>query len=300
MEFQIERGGKPRAFYLIGGNLAFMVLAIVLIASMGSTKGDIEWLDLIFEGSSTGVAFLLFAAASLVLISGAQMNGLLAGLVLYQYGALLDVMDEVVTFPFSIWSVTGDVFSLAGEITLAAVAFHFVGLTSRIANTDRLTELQNRSFHHRWIEQCLLRSHHPLAVIAIDLDAFKSVNDAHGHDFGDKVLRHIGQLLKQFIRGHRGIVSRTGGEEFEVALKRANETSALQVAEALRILIQDNPPKGLDRVTASIGVAISQPNESAGTLRKRADAAAYFSKQSGRNRVSLAGNSQTISNITPG
>lgn len=299
MDFQIERSSKPRATYLIAGNLAFTILIIAAISVLGNEQPKIEFADMVFEGASAAVAFILYVAASLMLVSGAKMNGLIAGLCLYQFGAILDTMDEMVIYPFTFWSVAGDILVLGGQITLAAVALHFVGLTSRIANTDRLTELQNRSFHHRWIEQYLIRSRHPLAIIAIDLDAFKSINDAHGHDFGDKVLRHIGQLLKQFIRGKRGIVSRTGGEEFEIALKRSSETGALQVAEALRSLIENNPPRGLERITASIGVAVSQPEESATTLRKRADAAAYFSKQSGRNRVSLAGNSQKISNITP-
>ena len=213
-------------------------------------------------------------------------------------GALLDAMDEVVAYPFNAWSITGDIFILLAQVILAAVAFHFVSLTSRIADTDRLTELQNRSFHQRWIEQYLMRSDHPLAVIAIDLDAFKRINDAHGHDFGDKVLKHIGQLLKQFMRGHNGIASRTGGEEFEIALKRSTESKAVSIAEDLRSIIEQSPPPGLDCVTASVGVALSQPGETATTLRKRADAAAYFSKQSGRNRVSLAGANQTVSNIS--
>jgi diguanylate cyclase (GGDEF)-like protein len=298
MEFQIKRARKPRTLYLIGSNVAITCICIALVTSFGSIQANIEFVDLLLKGASSALAFLLFAAAAVVTVSGAHMSGLLTGLFLYQLGALLDAMDKVVTYPFYAWTVTGDIFILLAQIILAAVAFLFVSLTSRIADTDRLTELQNRSFHQRWIEQYLMRSDHPLAVIAIDLDAFKRINDTHGHDFGDKVLKHIGQLLKQFIRGHRGIASRTGGEEFEIALKRSDESKALSIAEELRSMIERSPPAGLDRVTASVGVALSQPGESATTLRKRADAAAYFSKQSGRNRVSLAGANQTISNIS--
>ena len=299
MDFEIKRADKLRAVYLIAGNLVFTLITLTLLSILSDTQSNIIFASLLFEGTSVLVVFLLFASASLISVSGAHMNSLLAGLFLYQIGALLDAMDEVIAFPHSGWSATGDFLRLAGEVTLAAVAFHFVRLTSKIADTDRLTELQNRSFHHRWIAQHLDRSRHPVAVIAIDLDAFKGVNDAHGHDFGDMVLGHIGKLLKQFVRAHRGIASRTGGEEFEIALRRSDESSALQIAEALRLLIEQNPPQGLERITASIGVAISQPDENVTTLRRRADAAAYLSKQSGRNRVSLAGQNQTISTVSP-
>ncbi|MFT7242846.1 MAG: diguanylate cyclase (GGDEF)-like protein [Candidatus Azotimanducaceae bacterium] len=299
MDFEIARGNKTRTFYLIGTNLLLTVGLTILIYVMGTQNSTINFVDLIFEAASGFVAFVLFCTAAVVRVAGARMNWLLLGLFLYQCGAALDAMDEVVSFAFSFWSVTGDLLALVGELTLAAVAYNFVILTLNIANTDRLTELMNRSYHERWVDDYLDRNNHPLAIVAIDMDNFKKINDEHGHAFGDKVLRHIGQLLKGFMRSRRGIASRTGGEEFEIALKNATEVETLEVAEELRQLIELNPPAGLERLTASVGVAISKKKESTYALRKRADGAAYFSKQSGRNRVSLAGKNQTINNITP-
>jgi len=299
MDFKIARGNKTRTLYLISVNLILTLGLTSLIYALGTLNDTVNFVDLIFEAASGFVAFGLFCTAAMVRVAGARMSWLLLGLFLYQCGAALDAMDEVVSFSFSFWSVTGDLLALIGELILAAVAYHFVILTLNIANTDRLTELQNRSYHERWVDEYLDRNHHPLAIIAIDMDNFKKINDEHGHAFGDKVLRHIGQLLKGFMRQRRGIASRTGGEEFEITLKNASESASLKVAEELRQLIELNPPSGLDRLTASVGVAISQTGESTYTLRKRADGAAYFSKQSGRNRVSLAGSNQTINSITP-
>ena len=299
MEFRIVRGDKPRALYLVAANLGVTQAIIVLVFTLGLSHGEIDYIDIVFEAASCIFAFLLFIAAAQVTVAGARMNWLLMGLFLFQTGALIDVLDEVVTFNFSFWSVAGDALRLAGELTLALVALLFVRLTNRIASTDRLTSLYNKTFHTRWIEEYLERGHHRLAVVAIDLDKFKAINDAHGHAFGDAVLKHISILLKDFMRSRRGIASRTGGEEFELTLKSATEQSALNIAEQVRHLIEQNPPDGIEQVTASVGVALSQTDEPAEGLRKRADAAAYFSKQSGRNRVSLAGDTQTLSNVEP-
>ena len=299
MEFRIARGDKSRALYLVAANLGVTQAIAVLVFTLGTSHSNVDYVDVIFEAASGTVAFLLFVAAAQVTVAGARMNWLLIGLFLFQAGALIDVLDEVVTFNFSFWSVAGDALRLAGELTLALVALLFVRLTNRIASTDRLTNLYNKAFHTRWIEEYLETSTKTLAVIAIDLDKFKSINDAHGHAFGDSVLKHVGALLRDFMMVHRGIASRTGGEEFELALKGASEQTALSTAEQIRALIEQDPPEGIDLVTASIGVALSKPDEPVIGLRKRADAAAYFSKKSGRNRVSLAGDNQTISNVEP-
>jgi diguanylate cyclase (GGDEF)-like protein len=298
MEFRIVRGSKTRALYLTALNLGVTATIFALVYGLGHSNSSVNFIDLLFEAASSCFAFLLFVAAANFTVAGARMNSLLLGLFLLQTGAMIDVLDEVVTFNFSFWSVAGDALRLGGELTLAIVALLFVRLTSAIANTDRLTSLHNKAYHQRWIEEYLQRSHSHLAVIAIDLDRFKTINDAHGHAFGDQVLQHVSQLLRDFMRMRRGIASRTGGEEFEITLKRATEESAISAAEQIRALIEENPPNNVS-VTASIGVALSQDGEPAANLRKRADAAAYFSKQSGRNRVTYAGANQTLSGIDP-
>lgn len=298
MEFRISKGNKTRSLYITGLNLGITFAMLVAMSSLGESLGDVDVIDLIFEATSGVVAFLLFIAAAQVTVPGARMNTLLLGLFMFQTGAMIDALDEVVTFSFSFWSVAGDALRLAGEITLAAVALLFVRLTNRIASTDRLTGLYNKAFHVQWLRDHINRTESPLAVVAIDLDRFKSINDQHGHAFGDTVLKHVGQLLRDFMLIKRGIASRTGGEEFEITLKGANEQAAQNLGEQIRKLIEENPPEEV-LVTASIGVAIRQPDESVEGLRKRADAAAYFSKQSGRNRVTFAGANQTLTGVEP-
>jgi len=298
MDFQIARRSKHRAFYLIAVNLGLTLSLTILVWLVGTPTVNYHYASLILEGTIAFFVFSLFVAVSAIRAPGVRISWLLIGLFLFQCGALLDVADELEVFSSATWPAVGDLLHLIGGIIIAAAAYQFVSLTLTIANTDRLTGLQNRSFHTRWVEDYLERKHHALAIVAIDMDSFKSINDVHGHAFGDLVLRHIGQLLKNFMQERRGIASRTGGEEFEIALKNATEATAISLAEELRLLIETNPPQGVDQITASIGVALNQNDESASALRKRADAAAYFSKQSGKNRVSLAGSSQTISNIT--
>lgn len=297
MEFRIVKGDTSRALYLSLANLGITVIIALLVIVLGNRFENIDTIDLAFEAASGGVAFLLFVAAAKVTVTGAKMNWLLIGLFLFQSGSLIDALDEIAFFDSFLWSVAGDAVRLAGEITLAAVALLFIRFTNKIASTDRLTNLYNKAFHVRWIKDYLSKSKYRLAVISIDLDKFKMINDVHGHVFGDSVLKHIGEQLAGFMRVRRGIASRTGGEEFELTLKSASEQSALNVAEQVRSLIEQNPPAGIDSVTASIGVALSTENETAEALRKRADAAAYLSKQSGRNRVSLAGDNQTLSSV---
>lgn len=296
MEFRITKGDRPRAFYLLALNLGLTLAIAILLLRFGEPFPTVDYFDLVFELASGCVSLLLFIAAAQVSVSGAKMNWLLLGLYMFQTGALIDALDEVVTLDFTYWSVAGDALRLAGEVILALVAFLFVRFTKTVTSTDNLTGLYNKTFHNYWIQEYLTKSSSRLAIIAIDLDKFKTINDVHGHDFGDMVLQHVGKLLKDFMLVRRGISSRTGGEEFEIALKRATEQSALDIAEQVRALIEQNPPEGL-ALTASIGVALSQSGEAAETLRKRADAAAYFSKQSGRNRVTFAGDNQTLSSL---
>lgn len=298
MEFRITKNHKTHSTYLVLANLLIMTLLSVFVIQLGQSLDATNYIDIVFELASCLLALLLFIAAAKVSISGVKMGWLLVGLFLFQTGALIDVLDEVVTFNFLVWSVIGDAIQLAGELTLATVALLFIGLTNRIASTDRLTNLYNKAFHNRWIDDYLEKSSRPLAIIAIDLDKFKSINDRHGHAFGDTALTHIGGLLRDFMRLRRGVASRTGGEEFEVTLKNTSEQDALAIAEQIRAMIENNPPEGIDKVTASVGIALSVSGETGKALRKRADAAAYFSKQSGRNRVSLAGENQTMSVVS--
>ena len=162
----------------------------------------------------------------------------------------------------------------------------------QMATTDYLTGLATRrqaSFLLDFETARARRSGKPLGFIMIDLDHFKQVNDAHGHQAGDAVLTHVGKLLKGRLRG-TDIVSRYGGEEFLVLIPGTDYQSTVELAETLRRHIEDSPVKFGDQeipVRASFGVAVSHADaqDRAEVAISRADAALYAAKALGRNRV---------------
>ena len=159
-----------------------------------------------------------------------------------------------------------------------------------LAVTDSLTGLRNRRYVTRHLEG-LLRAGRA-ALLLLDVDRFKTVNDTYGHVAGDLVLKEVATRLKEHLRAV-DVVARFGGEEFVVAMGGAVEEEALQVAERLRASIAERPVAtgqgDLLHITASIGVALAQSGESLSGLLGAADAALYRAKANGRNRVEIAG-----------
>lgn len=159
-----------------------------------------------------------------------------------------------------------------------------------LAMTDELTGVPNRRAVLRTLEQQLNRAGTTrCAILVIDIDHFKSINDQYGHPVGDETLKLVALELKRVSIGGAS-TGRLGGEEFIMVLPNSTLTSAARVAEQLRIAIS-----GIDLsrwcgnrlITVSIGVALSRPfGDSPSTMLRRADAALYVAKNSGRNRVS--------------
>lgn len=162
----------------------------------------------------------------------------------------------------------------------------------KLSITDGLTQL----FNHRHIHELLheefertKRSAEPMAVVMMDLDRFKHVNDTYGHPTGDVILYETANILRQTVR-EIDMVGRYGGEEFVVILPGADEQAAHQFAERVRQAVADNlyqDEANEVRMTVSGGVAsfpsggIDHPD----LLIKRADEALYAAKQGGRNRI---------------
>lgn len=159
-----------------------------------------------------------------------------------------------------------------------------------LSRTDFLTGLANRSYFQERYEQAftLARRHKtPLSVAMLDLDYFKHVNDTFGHEAGDTVLRHLGQLLRQNCR-QEDFAARFGGEEFIMYLSQTTAEEALELAERLRQLVgQADMLENRHRVTVSIGLSRIADADSPEALIKRADQALYASKEAGRNRTSV-------------
>jgi diguanylate cyclase (GGDEF)-like protein len=158
-----------------------------------------------------------------------------------------------------------------------------------LAYRDELTELPNRRGSTRQIDVLVSRARrhgHQLALLMIDADRFKSVNDDHGHAVGDVVLRELAARLRERVR-REDVVGRWGGEEFVVALPETTPDAAAAVAESLRAAVAGRPIEAhgavLD-VTVSIGVA-AWTGQELDELVGRADRALYAAKAAGRDRV---------------
>ena len=158
------------------------------------------------------------------------------------------------------------------------------------AFTDTLTGLPNRrSFDAALPQQIEIarRRGQPLALLSLDIDHFKWVNDEHGHEWGDEVLRHLGGLLATQKR-REDVAFRIGGEEFAIVAPRTGIGKAQAVAERLRAAIEASVLERGGRrtaITVSLGVAEMRPGDDILTLPARADGALYRAKRSGRNRV---------------
>jgi len=155
--------------------------------------------------------------------------------------------------------------------------------------TDELTRINNRraanQFLHETIERAL-RYDEKLSVIILDIDHFKTVNDNHGHDYGDTVLIELSAILKNSIRTC-DMVARIGGEEFLIILPQINKDQAYLVAERVRLSVAEYHFEKLEQLTVSIGVTDFNSTDDFDTLLKRADDGLYSSKETGRNKVTL-------------
>ncbi len=159
------------------------------------------------------------------------------------------------------------------------------------ATLDNLTQVFNRNAFSRLLEQTLNAGHSGVALVMLDIDHFKQFNDHYGHPLGDRVLQHVGQLLREALPA-RAIAARYGGEEFCIILRDCTDSAAAYTfAEQLRIKIQSLRIKVrrtdgvLDRITASFGFALAEQGDTLETLLTRADDALYQAKRDGRNQV---------------
>lgn len=162
----------------------------------------------------------------------------------------------------------------------------------QLASHDMLTGVLNARAYYASCERQIemaARTKQPYAVIFVDLDHFKAVNDTHGHAAGDAVLKAVAQCLGQSIRKSDAL-GRIGGEEFSIFMPNTQRRGALQLAESLRQRVEALNPSIGERnlqVTASIGVAscegVIEPMQA---IQQKADQAMYVAKSRGRNRVS--------------
>jgi diguanylate cyclase len=159
------------------------------------------------------------------------------------------------------------------------------------ATLDSLTRVFNRHAFTRLLERALNESQQGLALVILDIDHFKQFNDQYGHPLGDRVLQHVGQLLRDLLPPG-AFAARYGGEEFCVVLRNcANLSEVLDFAEQLRHKIQSlrvkirRTDQVLDSITASFGCSMAKADDTLESLLTRADDALYQAKRAGRNQV---------------
>jgi diguanylate cyclase (GGDEF)-like protein len=181
--------------------------------------------------------------------------------------------------------------SFADTATLALRNAQLHEKVQKLAITDTLTNLYNRrglmEIGERLFEASR-RFHRSLAIISLDIDFFKTVNDSLGHVAGDQVLQQVAEIMLRKIR-RVDLIGRQGGDEFTILLPEADIFQAIQVAERLRIAVEQSvlkTSKGETRITISLGCTrMTTKSTSLGELIDLADQALYLSKHSGRNRV---------------
>lgn len=174
------------------------------------------------------------------------------------------------------------VMARTAELAEANAALH------RLARIDVLTDLPNRlSANERLRDEFvrMKRTGQTYAVLMVDVDHFKAVNDRHGHAIGDRVLQRVAQALRAPLR-ESDFVARFGGEEFLIVLPHTDPHGARQVAEKLRNAVEGAPDPSTGPITISLGLALACPSQdNQDHAVQRADKRLYAAKQSGRNRV---------------
>lgn len=158
----------------------------------------------------------------------------------------------------------------------------------RLAHRDPLTDLPNRRAFDVAATAAIRSGTDGIALLALDADGFKGINDAHGHPAGDRVLRCLSDRLREAV-GEAGLLARMGGEEFNVLVVGATRAEALALAERLRRAVGATPvmiEAGPVVLTVSIGIGFAAPAEpDIDAAQRRADRALYAAKAAGRNRV---------------
>lgn len=190
--------------------------------------------------------------------------------------------------------ITGLSFALL-PLAVASVVFAAINdrltqqLRARSLSDDLTGALSRRGLRELGERMVALQTTQPsvLAVLMIDIDFFKDVNDRHGHATGDEVLRHVTNLVRDHLR-EDALLARYGGEEFSVLLPVRSRPEAQSIAERVREIIELSPFEarhGEIRITVSIGLSFHHSDTTLESDLARADACLYQAKNSGRNRV---------------
>ncbi|THF66093.1 diguanylate cyclase [Pseudothauera nasutitermitis] len=255
---------------LVGGPgaIAFPILALL-------------WCGLVYPVFLTAILTLSCSLLALTFLSSGYLSGYTTG------------FDN-----FAVISIRlGTCVIAIAPIMLAIVMRNHNELLARlryISTHDSLTGIGNRAAFLDNAGRMLSEAPHPSAVMMIDVDHFKAINDTHGHASGDEVLREIARRIRACLRSTDQF-GRMGGEEFAVFLGRCQPSTAQEIAERIRASVAMRPVviRGEIPVPVTVSVGLSFSDEACGrcldTLLIKADSALYAGKERGRNRVEIAG-----------
>ncbi|MGB9181675.1 MAG: diguanylate cyclase [Pyrinomonadaceae bacterium] len=192
---------------------------------------------------------------------------------------------------FDYFQMPAELSLLLGRIHQLIELAHEVDRLRAEADRDYLTGLVNRRRFRNALGQEVERWRRykvPCALLLVDVDFMKRINDTHGHSAGDVVIRHVASVLTEHSRDN-DTAARLGGEEFALLLAGADEVKAIAAAERVRQSVSNLPLEGIGTVTVSLGIASCPAHAvSERALYTATDAALYRAKREGRNRASVA------------
>lgn len=299
--FEFQRRPLPRWQYLVPVALT-LVMATVLVSDI---KGRFIWGGLIFgfqmvliaralltdAETRAGRAWrLLFGGVCLILF----VLGMRALVALFGHAELAQPQNLTSPHPVQILSFV----AIMGTALLGSIGFVLM-IKERadreilhLAMTDSLTQVPNRRALMQYAERALARRNgSPLALLMIDVDHFKRINDTCGHLAGDAVLKKVAARLNGRLRGD-DLMGRYGGEEFCIIAQDTGREGALRLAESLREIVAGTPfvtEWGELKISVSIGVSCCAPqaHPELKQMLAEADASLYAAKQAGRDRVNI-------------
>ena len=306
--FILER--HPLQAMLIRGALVGVMLAAWWLARRARTSIALaRWVCVELLALATGVSLSLFFAGTLptaplnglmliIIVSGpAWPNlryfaaGMLACLLPLLTALVLVKVDAATWYDYAAYlgaSVVTAFLLWRQRLRAASASAALRAELERRSVSDALTGILNRAGWNQQAPVALAvadENKHPVSLLYLDLDHFKSINDRHGHAVGDAVIEYAARLIRDEVRGH-DLVARLGGEEFAVLLTGTGAIRAPAVAARIRRNFEREG--GPVPSTLCVGVAERLPGENLAALMARADAALLRAKHNGRNRVELA------------
>jgi diguanylate cyclase (GGDEF)-like protein len=276
LEWRLRRSKRPELIAAQGMLLMLAVLTLGVGFSGGEQSPALPWL--ILPVATAAARFRPQVVVAGAGITAAMMFAVSVGV--DPQGVVEDptLLISALTLLIGMTAITTAIMEGELENRDRAVLDPLTGLLNRSSLESRAVE----------IEQQARLTGGPVALLVLDLDHFKSVNDTHGHERGDAVLREVAYHIRKSLRSFE-LVYRIGGEEFLVLLPGVELSEAVEIAERVRHAVTDSRPGGLE-LTVSAGVAAKSGGQiSYEELFRAADSALLGAKRGGRNRVHAAG-----------